>query len=206
MPASMALADLVHELAESIHDAARVFDASDSADFERHLRVAATAFTPFFPRTLAATLSLVADQPNYAAPADLWRFKLATWGAARSQPWEKTWPGRLPSVTECDGELWLTPPPSAHQIAVLGASYGFFYYGHHLVDADGAQTTIAAADRDLLILRAQAEAMRELAMRDTVRPMVARDGVSGQPKTGTPGYLAKLFLEEFQAEMRRRAR
>lgn len=198
MPAGMGAADLVHDLRESLHDAAGVFDAPDDADFRRHLDHAASALAPVLRRTLAGTLTLVADQPDYAAPADLWRFKLSTWGAQRGQPWDKTWPGRLPTVIEQGGTLWLTPAPSAHQIAVLGASYGYFYYGLHTIDADAAQTTVPAAHRPLLLLRAQAEALSELAMRDTLRPVTVRDGFSGMPKTGTPGWLAEKFMERFE--------
>lgn len=206
MPGSMALAELVHDLSESLHDAAGVFDAPDEEDFARHLDAAVADFAPIFPRTLAGTLTLTADQPNYSCPADMWRFKFSTWGAARAQPWEKTWPGRLPDVVTVDGELWLTPAPTAHQIAVLGASYPFYYYGSHVLSSDAAQTTVPAPQRDLLLLRAQVEAMRELAMRDSVRPITVRDGVSGQPKTGTPGWLAESFMKQFTALAERRTR
>lgn len=199
MPGSMARADLVADLRASLLDAGKVFTAADDADFVRHLSKAAEALTPIRPRTEVGALTLVAEQPNYAAPADLWRYKSSTWGAARAQPWEKAWPGRLPEVREAAGELWFVPPPSAHQVAVLGAGFTFFYYALHVVGANEADTTISANDRNLLLLRAQAEAMRELAMRDSVRPTTVRDGFSSQPKTGTPAALYQALLSEFNA-------
>jgi len=203
MAGEMARAALAADLRASLLDAAKAFTAANDADAVRHLERAAEALTAVRPRTLAATLTLVADQPNYPAPADLWRYKSTTWGAARSQPWEKSWPGRLPDVREIDGALWLTPAPTAHQIAALGASFSFFYYARHAIGVDEADTTVAPGDRALLLLRAQAEAMRELAMRDSVRPTNAQSAWSGQPKTGTPAALARWLLEEF--EMRARA-
>jgi hypothetical protein len=203
MPGDMTRAALVADLRASLLDSAKAFTAANDADFVRHLDRAAEAFTPLRPRTLVGTLSLVADQPEYAAPLDMWRYKTTNWGAARGNPWDKTWPGRLPDVRCIDGSLWFVPAPTAHQIAVLGSSFTFFYYAQHAVAAEEANTTIAAADRSLLLLRAQAEAMRELAMRDAVRPTQAQSAFSGQPKTGTPAALSRWFLEEFEASCRR---
>ena len=59
-------------------------------------------------------------------------------------------------------------------------------------------------DRGLLVLRAQAEAMRELAMREAMRPGKMADGVSGVAKASTPAGLAQAFLAEWEAKMRER--
>lgn len=197
--ASMARAALVADLKASLLDAAKAFAAPDDADFLRHLDKAADALALRRPRTLVASLALVADQPNYPAPADLWQYKSTSWGAGyRGNPWDRTWPGRLPQVRVIDGELWLMPAPSSHQIAMLGATFSFFYYALHVVAVDEAETTVNPGDRNLLLLRAQAEAMRELAMRDTVRSASVRDGFSGQMRTNTPAALAEMFLAEFE--------
>lgn len=202
MPSSMGMPALVGDLKASLIDSASAFRAPDDADFRRHIERAADAFAQLRPRTEVGEILLVADEPAYAAPDDMWRFKSALWGVRRAHPWEPSWPGRLPDVREADGMLWLTPAPTAHQVAVLGASYRFFYYARHEITEDGSGTTLGLADRSLLLLRAQAEAMRELAMRDAVRPVTARDGFSGQPRTGTPGYLAEQFMREFERRAR----
>lgn len=195
----MGLADLVFDLKASLLDAAGAFRAPDDADFIRHVRVAAEALASARPRTAVASVALVAGQAEYPAPADLWLYKSSIWGTQRCQPWEKRWPGRLPDVRVAAGALWLTPAPTAHQVAVLGATFTFFYYALHAVSVDAGETTVPAGERDLLLLRAQAEAMRELAMRDGVRPTSARDGFSGTPRSGLPSALYQAFMAEFDA-------
>lgn len=196
---SMARGALVTDLKASLLDAARAFAAPDDADFLRHLDRAAAALAARRPRTLAGVLTLEADRPNYPAPADMWRYKTTSWGSSyRGNPWDRTWPGRLPQVREIDGELWLMPAPTAHQVAMLGANFPFFYYARHVLGEDAAQTTVSDGDRGLLLLGAQAEAMRELAMRDSVRTASLRDGFSGQMRNNTPAALAQWLAAEFE--------
>lgn len=200
----MARADLVADLKASLLDAAKVFVAPDDADYLRHLDRAAEALTVRRPRTMVDTLSLQAGVPNYSAPADLWRYKSTNWGADyRGNPWDRSWPGRLPQVRELDRELWLMPAPTAHQIAVLGPRFTYFYYARHRLADAPEHSTVGTGERSLLLLRAQAEAMRELAMRDTVRnTAVVRDGFTGQMRTNTPAVLAQQFLDEFERRTR----
>lgn len=194
MAGSMSRADLVLSLKESLLDATNAFTLPGDADFERQLDIAAADMHRVRPRTLVGEVTLQADVGEYDGPADLARYKSAIWGAvpdwSKAQPWEKTWPGRLPTVRQIDGQrLSLTPPPSAKQIALLGSAFRFYYVADHAIGTAAEDTTIAARDRHLLLLRAQAEAMHELAMRDSVRPVQIRDGFSGQAKTGTPQAL-----------------
>ena len=112
------------------------------------------------------------------------------------KPWEKTWCGPFPRVTAGDGRLYLTPAPTAQQVAVLGREFRFFYFAGLVVSP--TESTVQEADRGLLILRAQAEAMRELAMRSVTRPVATRDGYSGTPREGSPAVLAREFLAEFE--------
>lgn len=199
----MSRADLVTDLKASLLDAGRAFTAAADADFVRHLDKAAQAMTRARRRTQAGTLMLEAGRADYAAPADLWLFKTTTWGAAHGlRPWEPGYPGRLPDVRLIDGVLWFVPAPSAQQIAVLGAACPFFYYARLAVADAANDTTVAADDRGLLLLRAQAEAMRELALRDSVRPTGVQSAWSGQPKTGTPAALAQWLLGEFERAAR----
>lgn len=198
MAEGMSRAELVADLKASLLDAGKVFTAPADADFVRHLGKAAQALTPRRRRTLATSITLAAGQASYDAPADLWRYKSTTWGMQRPQPWEKAWPGKLPAVSDIDGRLWFMPAPTAPQIATLGAAFSYFYYAHHQVGESAADTTVAAEDRSLLLLRAQAEAMRELAMRDSVRPAQVQSAFTGLPKNGQPAALAQWFLAEFE--------
>lgn len=207
MPGTMIEADLVADFKASLHDAASVFTAASDGDFKRMLGIAALAFSRIRSRTLVGALDLVADQHDYAVPEDFLSFKSALWGIAplaRAKPWEKSWPGRMPVAryleTAADTfKLYLDPPPSAGQIGALGAEFRFYYYAKHKIDAtDAAKTTILPGERGRLILRAQAEAMRELAMRNIMKPVQMRDGVSSVTRNGTPAALYEALMREFE--------
>ncbi|MFA6971645.1 MAG: hypothetical protein WC208_09630 [Gallionella sp.] len=204
MSGSLSRADLVADLKASLQDAAKVFTAINDADFNRHLDTAAQDMTCKRPRTMLGMLTLAADQFNYPAPADFFDFKSSLWGVStqRVQPWDKRHPGRLPDVRSAMNgltrELHLLPAPSGLQINVLGASFKFYYYAAHSIGTLATDTTIQAGDRDLLLLRAQAEAMKEMAMRNISKPVAMRDGLSQGPRNGTPQYLFEQLMKLFQ--------
>jgi hypothetical protein len=199
----MSKADLVADLRDSLQDAAKVFVAANDADFKRHLDAAALEMVCKRPRTMLGTLTLVAEQFNYAAPADFLSYKAALWGIGRVQPWDKSYTGKLPDVRcALNGavrELHFLPPPTATQITVLGASFKFYYFAAHTIDATAANTTILPGDRGLLLLRAQAEAMKEMAMRNIGKPVQMRDGMSNGPRNGTPSFLFDVLMKQFEA-------
>lgn len=200
----MSRAELVATLVDSIHDMASVFTGG-VADFSRHLDIAAMDMGRARPRTLLGTVTLVADQEAYAAPADMLLFKSAVWPVRRSRPWERNWPGKLPDASvAATGEavtLNLSPPPTAQQIAQYGSSYRFYYLAGHVIAENGTQTTVRSTDRGLLILRAQAEAMRELMMRNAGKPVSMRDGISGGTRNGTPSAIFEALMKEFESKI-----
>jgi hypothetical protein len=203
----MSRAELAADLKASLQDAADVFNAPDGADFVRFLDKAALDFYRVRSRTLLGELTLVADQFAYDAPADMLAYKSALWGAERRiQPWEKHYPGRLPDVylSEESGErkLHFLPAPTAQQIAVLGSTFKYWYFAAHQIGEDAADTTILSGQRGLLLLRAQAEAMREMAMRNIAKPVSMRDGVSNGPRNGTPAALYAALMQEFEEAAR----
>ena len=204
MAGSMSQGDLVADLKASLQDAAEVFTAANDADFKRHLSVAAMDLGRFRGRTLLGSLTLVADKYDYPAPANFLRFKSSLWGISQAPaPWEKTWPGRLPDVhfmyaANGSGELHFMPPPTAEQISLLKAEYKYYYFAGHVIGEAANNTTVRAVDRGLLILRAQVETLRELAMRNIKKPVALRDGISNAPRNGTPTALYETFLKEFE--------
>lgn len=201
MAGTMSRADLVSDLKASLRDAASTFTAAADADFVRHLDKAAADMHRVRPRTLVGEVTLEAGLGEYDAPADMLRYKSPIWGADRlrnSNPWDRDWTGPLPRVRGIDGNLLsFYPAPSSTQIQLLGSTFRFYYVARDAIGTQAADTTISADDRDLLLLRAQAEAMLELSMRDSVRPVQVGGGFGQQAKTGTPAALHEKLMTEW---------
>jgi len=203
----MTRTELAEDLKASLHDAASVFDADDGADLLRCVDKAVLDFHRVRPRTLLGEVTLVADQYNYPAPADLLTYKSALWGTDRRyQPWDKGWPGKLPDVVVAENggerELQFAPAPTAHQISVLGSNYQYWYFASHQLGDEDGNSTILSGQRGLLLLRAQAEAMREMAIRNIGKPVQMRDGISSAPRNGTPAALYQALMDEFMEAVR----
>ena len=204
MAGTMSLEDLVADLKRSLHDSASVFDAALDADFERFLRQALPDMGWKRARTLVGQVTLVSGQANYslAELPDFYSYKTHLWEpSTRMQPWEPGYPGAVPRVSGFkDGSgSWLAfePAPSAAHIILRGSEFTFYYFGQHSLGAAAEDTTIAAADRGLLLLRAQAEAMLELSLRNVAKPVQLRDGLSGTPRNSTPRALFDALLSAF---------
>lgn len=203
--ASMGLSDLIEDLRGILMDAVKKFDAEGLA-FARHLQIAALDLGRFRRRTLAASLTLVADQEAYAAPLNFVQYKITTWGdRARSQrqPWDANFPGSPPRVVVSETaenglQLHLWPVPTQAQISDLGASFPFFYYAGHVLSENPALTTVRPADRHLLLVRAVAAALQELAHNGSTQPVRLGDGFGAMAKNGTPAALASEALELFE--------
>ncbi|MBF8179654.1 phage adaptor protein [Herminiimonas contaminans] len=206
MAGTMSRADLAASLKIALNDAAEVF--VNAEDMGRLLDAAAQDFNRHRPRTQLGSFVVTADVSQYPVPADLYLFKSPLWGVApqvRTKPWEKTWPGQLPRVqiVEVSGArmLHLVPAPTHHQVNVLGSDYRYYYLGRHVIDEDANKTTIDAGDRFLLLLRAQAEAMRELVNRNIKKPVQMRDGLNSAPKNMTPSAWCEKLLAEWEMKI-----
>lgn len=202
MPGTMSQADLVTDLKASLRDAAGIFTAANDADFVRQLATAALAMNRGKPRVVAGSLTLIADQAAYAAPAGFGELGYDTWGQRRKQAWETGYSGRLPRLkfAEVGGvpKLILDPAPTQANIDDAGATVTFFYHQTHVIGAAAVDTTVPAIERGLLILRAQVEALRELAMRNITKPVQMIEGHGNQPRNGTASALYQSLLEEFE--------
>jgi hypothetical protein len=210
MAGTMSMADLVADFKRSLHDSVNVFadnpGAALDADFERLLRLALVDMSWKRSITRLGQVTLVADEPRYslAEYPDFATYKTHLWEKPAAYPnaWEPGYPGAVPRVTAGrDGSVsWLLfdPAPSSQHIALRGETFKFYYFGQHVIDTLAANTTVAAADRGLLILRAQAEAMLELTLRNMAKPVQLRDGISGTPRNSTPAALHETLLRMFQ--------
>lgn len=204
MAGTMSRADLVASLKDSLHDAASVFTAAADADFIRLLDIAALDFGRVRPRRLAGQLTVVAGKAEYFAPAGMTACLGERWGVGViANPWDACYPGPNPRVTLVESagvrSLMLEPAPTALQISLYGSVFPFYYLAAHQIGAAAADTTLNAGERGLLLLRAQAEAMRELAIRNVGKPVQMRDGFTGAPRNGTPAALYRSLLDEFEA-------
>ncbi|MBK9440744.1 MAG: hypothetical protein IPN53_05255 [Comamonadaceae bacterium] len=205
MAGTMALDDLVADLKRSLHDSAAVFDAADDADFVRFLNQALPDMGWKRSRTMVGQVPLVAGTPSYslAEYTDFYSYKTHLWEpvAGRLQAWEPGYPGAMPRIHSYrDGSghwLGFEPAPSAEHIALRGAVCKFYYMANHALGTNALDTTVAALDRGLLLLRAQAEAMLELTLRNVAKPVHLRDGLSGTPRNSTPRALYDALLSTF---------
>lgn len=205
MPGTMSLVDLVADLKRSLHDSAGIFNAALDADFVRFLTQALPDMGWKRARTQLGQVTLVAGEANYSLVeiTDFYNYKMHLWdkGASYPQAWEPGYPGALPRVSSYkDGTgSWLafSPAPSAAHIAQRGSAFKFYYFGQHAIGAAAADTTVHAVDRGLLLLRAQAEAMLELNLRNIAKPVQLRDGLSGTPRNSTPRALYDALLKHF---------
>ncbi|MCD5329602.1 hypothetical protein ACFFU8_17765 [Chromobacterium piscinae] len=201
------LSALAQSLRASMLGAAEEFDREPErgslAQFQRLLQVALDDYSRRRPLIVLGRLQLEAERVVYDCPADLVAVQAFDWGRAdkaRLPVWADGWPGRLPDMrVSRDGDrrvLYLMPAPSARQIGLLGSAAAYRYRSRHTLDEQGS--TIPAGDEPLVLLRAQAEAMRELAISHAVTPYQVRDGISATPRNGTPSYLHTVLMEEFE--------
>jgi hypothetical protein len=198
--------DVLDDLKRSLHDAAGVFNAAGDTDFRRFLAIALVAMQTKRPRTLLGSVWLTAGEARYPLTLlpDFCGYKTHVWASRPLNPWDPSYPGGTPRVravneggSPSSWALAFDPPPSPEHVAAYGREFKFWYFAAHRLALQDAGSTIAPADRPLLLLRAQAEAMRELAMRNSNKPVQVRDGLTGAPRNSTPTAIFQALLEEF---------
>lgn len=198
----MDMASLVLDLKASLNDSVSAFKAADDGDFKRLLTLALPDMQVKRPITRLDFVPLVYGVDRYALDiADFAALKTPIWGdASRTpKPWEPTYPGRVPQATATwDGTAWwlvFDQPLTYLHMNAWGARFDFWYFAKHLVTVGGS--TLNEADRGLLLLRAQVEAMRELMLRNMTKVVQMRDGLSGTPRNSTPAAMYELLHKQF---------
>jgi len=197
---------LVDDLKKMLNDSANKFEADDT-DFVRQLDFALGDVSRVRPYRQMGSITLTADVGEYSAPANFFKMDFPLWGNAERrtrQPWNSNYPGPAPSVTVFGSgtgkTISLEPAPSAAQIFNLGDQYRFYYRALHVISVIEADTTVDVADRDLLLIRAAAQAMQELAARGVTKPIkLGGSGVGAMPKNGTPAALAEGLMKLFES-------
>ena len=89
--------------------------------------------------------------------------------------------------------------PCAADLAKHGETLRYDYSARYTISDTAADTTVRPEDRWLLLLRAQAECMKELAMKNIDRPVQIGDNAPGQAKNSTPAALRERLMQEFMA-------
>lgn len=198
---------LLPDYVASLNDAASTFKGTEDdaqADFRRHLLRAADALSRE-KRTLTAVgeLQVSAGVAMYDAPANLLLPKLQAWSQLHVQPWDapnEPMPVVLLIDTPEGKKLRLQPAPSPNQIRCFGSTFRYYYLVAHAITEDAATSTLTEGARHLLYLRAQVEAMRELAFRGYAKPVTLRagSGVGASPaRNMTPAALHQALLDEY---------
>jgi len=200
----MKLDALVADLKASLKDSATLFTSSGDDDFQRHIQRAAADLSRYHRRNRRVTLELKAEQSEYPAPSDMVRPRWLMWAEIERRkynPWDCFYPGSRPllSTTNVSGAttLIIEPAISATDLAIFGSTAQFEYYAQHIVANDGT-TTVPESSRDLLLLRAQAEACKELSLRNLGKSVSIRDGLSGGSKNGTPAAMYDQLMSQFK--------
>lgn len=203
----MNLGNLILDLKISLMASHKAFEKNTpeetTATFSRLLTIAAADMHRVRPRTRFGTIDLIAGENIYDAPEDLLKFKATTWGddfRKSTKHWDENYRYINPTVSlvEVDDskKLFIDQTPSATDLVLLGAKFRFYYYAQH--ELSETTSTIADSDKSLLILRAQAEAMRELSFRSLYSTTTIKSGTS-RPKLGTPSDLYMHLMNEFEA-------
>lgn len=202
----MNLSSFTAQYKASLLDSVRAFA---EADYPRHVATALAALSSVKPQRRMAIVRLEPGRSLYLCPADLTRVHACWWGRshkAHGRPWDDDYPGALPEwrvVTTAANERLLRchPAPSGKQLLVLGNACEIEYHADHVLTEN--ECSLDAEELDLLLLRAQAEAMRELSMKNATTAYQLREGISATPKNGTPAYLYQELLAEFERRLMR---
>lgn len=198
------ITSLLADYKASLQDASQFFTAANDVDFIRHLNVAARAVSfGKVPRTLIGQLVVSAGVAEYPAPVDLLLPKAGFWSRIHIDVTDiPNTPNPVLSLAELNGEavLVLNPAPTAQQIALYGSSYGFYYLGNHALSDQESTSTLPERSRNLVVLRAQAEACRELTLRQLTKPVSLRGGggSTAQTRNMTPSAFFESLMDEYE--------
>lgn len=193
----MARADLQAAHSRLLGPAGQRFESDDLDD---HLAEAAALMNQKRPRIVAASLILAGHQTQYSAPSDCWAPLALDWGAERRglMPWQPGYLGPIPALGQSGLSLILTPAPLPVQINALGSEAAYRYFARHVIGDAAEDTTLAEADRPLLLLAALIAAMRQLSTINTADPITLHRGVGALPSNSTPAAHYEALLREWE--------
>jgi len=203
----LTVAELLPQYKASLNDAAAVFGSDTTSptlddNLTRHLNVAARALSADAKRPLlklgTLTVSDGVDTYAAAAPADMIVARATLWNTTALREWQLPC-GPIPRVSMLADALLLSPAPTQVQINVFGSELRFTYLAAHAITDDESTSTLTDADRNLVILRAQVEAMREMTFRNIHKPVAMRSAGAGASTSNMqPSALYERLLAEYK--------
>jgi hypothetical protein len=170
---------------------------TDPEDFEALIATAAAEYSRYRPRILSGQVALAAGTAAYPV-AGLIGILYSTWGRTTGRkPWEDS-PGTPPRYSVEEGSLVFSPAPTAFDLATWGAT--FYYQGKslHVIDAEGS--SVPAQEEPLILLRARAEALSELADDQAAKPGKNGSGFSAT-RDETLAARANALMEDWERKM-----
>lgn len=201
MADEMTLAALAETLTTTLGDARNRNADADAPT--RYIRVAVADLHRVRPRLRLHTITLAAGVARYEMPTDAVRVQRTGWHAAWQAiaPWNRmgvTLPVATVHTAGAARELELSPAPSAAFLALVGHIHSLHYYAQHTVGETEADTSVPLEDRALVILRAQAEAMKEIALSNSGKPGSIKGGDASMPRNSTPAAVYQELMAEFE--------
>lgn len=200
-------------LANTLTDARLIFGEDGSPEQQTalyaHLATAVTDYNRVRPRIVGFDLQLVAGQRDYPAPAGALRFHLCELVAANDQldPYDPRHVDHVPMpvlIRNADGaRVWrFSPVPSQRLVNVFGSVYRYTAVVTHRLADTASETTFWAEDLPQLVMRAQVESLRALAVRNAHKPFTTRDPSQSQTRNGTPAALAQMVMADWERMVR----
>lgn len=192
------LSALLDDYQASLGESAQLFRTPDRADLVRHLRAASVALGRKRNLMGRASLTLVPGVAVYEAPAGVWQVLAVEWLQAETVPLFEFVTYPPPRLTVAGTSIFVSPTPTPAMIAAHGSTLNFRYEQAYAL-TDDETYDVPERDRWLLILRAQAEAMRELSIRAHQKPVTLSGAGGGGLTNMQPAALYAAFLAEFAA-------
>lgn len=201
MTDALTLSALAESLTTTLGDARNRHADADAPT--RHIRVAVADLHRVRPHMCAQLVTLSAGQERYLLNDNAVAFHSASWVARwlGIAPWDRAgvvMPSAVIRHSEHSRALELLPAPTSPFLAMVGRLHTLHYYAQHTVGEQPEQTSVAREDRALVILRAQAEAMKEIALANSGKPGTFKGGDASMPRNSTPAAVYRELMAEFE--------
>jgi len=85
---------------------------------------------------------------------------------------------------------------------LYGQAYEFTYKASQILGDDLTKNTLLESAIPIVLIRAQAEAAREMALRNIHKPVSLNTPVGGVPSNGTPMGIYQALMIEFEKQVK----